>query len=233
MATAASRRGGLNSCSNREQPTEGGIPKSSDPTQATIVISKSRSLYSPEHLRIRTQAASVPPFYKSDTRRKPAKTAPNWPRCQIKVVGRLKKCRRNFQKGAPPPSALWLVHPFVRTSVFESLTSDRRLAYRPTRRKRRRGESGIIVLFKKHLWVSARLSRRGATASQSLCTFLSTLPLSLPVCGLDTGVRREALCFRGRGWDVLRVVSYFCFYLLYYSVPFLISCFLFSLHCLL
>lgn len=47
-------------------------------------------------------------------------------------------------------------------------------------------------------WASAQLSQR----AKALCTFLSTLTLSLPVCGSDADVRSGLVDFGGRGGGI-------------------------------
>ena len=82
-----------------------------------------------------------------------------------------------------------------------------------------------------HLWASARLSWR----ADALCTFLSTLTVSLPVCGLVAGVRSGTVGVGGGGLRcnvrVLCVSSLFLFFLSFCTIiPFLFC--MFSLHSL-
>lgn len=149
-----------------------------------IVIKESRSLFLSEHLNSRAAGGYCCSFYKSNS------NLPKCPWCQIKAVSRLKCCRHDFQKKrALQPFPASILHPRVTPHVFHSWSLSRRLIH--SKEQKWHGESGVIFFplknrKEKHLWARAQLLRR----AKALCTFPSTLTVSLPVCGLDVGIRR-------------------------------------------
>lgn len=68
----------------------------------------------------------------------------------------------------------------------------------------------------KHLWASVPLFRR----ADALCTFLSMLTMSLPVCGLEAGSSvvgvNETECEGSFPTFLIFVVSIFLYYYLYF-----------------
>lgn len=82
-----------------------------------------------------------------------------------------------------------ILHPRVTPHVFHSWSLSRRPIH--SEEQKWHGESGVIFFplknrKEKHLWARAQLLSR----AKALCTFPSTLTVSLPVCGLDVGIRR-------------------------------------------
>lgn len=71
------RDGGAPCPQNLPVPPEGAIPRSSDPTQATIVINESRSLYSSEHLNSRPPEAPAAHFTNLTQDTNPPKCPPH------------------------------------------------------------------------------------------------------------------------------------------------------------
>lgn len=91
-----------------------------------------------------------------------------------------------------------ILHPRVTPHVFHSWSLSRRLIH--SKEQKWHGESGVIFFplknrKEKHLWARAQLLRR----AKALCTFPSTLTVSLPVCGLDVGIRR--------GWSLVLLIQ--------------------------
>lgn len=132
-----------------------------------------------------------------------------------------------------------ILHPRVTPHVFHSWSLSRRLIH--SKEQKWHGESGVIFFplknrKEKHLWARAQLLRR----AKALCTFPSTLTVSLPVCGLDVGIRRGTFVdVRLTIVDVMWVLFGFvfwggwvggaylnCFYI--FVLPFLFCMFIFS-----
>lgn len=92
-----------------------------------------------------------------------------------------------------------ILHPRVSPHVCHSWSLSRHPIH--SEEQKWQGESRVIFFFlwkkkkKKHLWARAQLSRR----AKALCTFPSTLTVSLPVCGLDVGIGRGAFVDVGAG----------------------------------